>query len=143
MSSRLYKHDWNFYSDSREERHRRNVEEISKLRECIRNGDVTPDMLEFNVSNCFYPSYVLAHHFFSFVKMMQIFEATHPQLGNIMTDIKSAEKLGAIFYFTLNTEFKTSEQPELRNERIFMREHDYFYSPSTSPYLTYCCLAIK
>lgn len=59
----LYQHDFRFYNDDVIARHHRNGEEIKKLIGMIGSGRVEQSMLEFNVFNTYYPSYVLHHHY--------------------------------------------------------------------------------
>lgn len=70
-SPHLYAHDFSFYNDSISDRHKRNLRELAYLKKLLKQNKLTPSMLSHNTINTFYPSYVLHHHYFTFLEILQ------------------------------------------------------------------------
>lgn len=71
VSPAIYQHDLSVYTDDVGERHDRNMAEWRKIKNLIKEGKITPEMLSNNTYNTFYPSYVLDHHYRVFMKVLR------------------------------------------------------------------------
>ena len=112
----------------------------------MKDGLMTPTMLEFNVSNCFYPSYVLHHHFVYFQRLVSELSNEFQQkmeIQKLAVAGNSGEILGSLFHDMINDKFQKPEQPKIINNEIQMKENDYYYSFTTSLHIHVCCFTIR
>jgi hypothetical protein len=109
------------------------------LIQAIREKKIVPDMLEYNTTNTFYPSYVLFHHFNQFLKLAAGLAENNSALRGLLPKLRDGTAVGAIFDKMINTQFKKDTSVVLDNGVIKMPTDSYFYSFKTSPYIHICC----
>ena len=105
-SASLYSDDYDRYNDTVQERHQRNIKDIKQLIEALQKKVITPDMLEFNTSNTFYPSYILNHHCNHFSKLVSKLAEDEIALRPHMKKYAQFKEIGAIFEKIVNVDFK-------------------------------------
>lgn len=71
MSPQIYKDDYSIYTDFVDDRHLRNIREFKDLVNLLKNNKISKKMLITNTINSYYPSYVLNHHFCTFLGIIQ------------------------------------------------------------------------
>ena len=106
-SPHLYSHDFSIYNDSVSSRHQRYLREISYLKKLLKEKKLTPSMLSHNTVNTFYPSYILHHHYFTFLKILQN-HFPGDLVQTIQTKYPWEHFLGAYLYQTKSTNLKSS-----------------------------------
>lgn len=103
---KLYEHDFLFYNDTVEERHERNKKQIKKIIGALKTNQLSPQMLEYNTSNTFYPSYVLHHHYAHFTQLSYGLSEVNPSLASLIPKFRDFSLIGAIFDKTISVQFK-------------------------------------
>jgi len=106
-SPHLYSHDFTIYNDSVSSRHQRNLKEISHLKKLLKDKKLTANMLTHNTINTFYPSYILHHHYFTFLKILQNHFAGD-LVKNINTKYPWDHFIGAFLNQTKSTNLKST-----------------------------------
>lgn len=96
-------------------------------------------MLEFNVFNTYYPSYVLHHHYNVFVSTIASL-AKNEKIDQLVKEAKELSVVGAFLHEKLRLDFKNADKelPRLENGVIAMEQSTYFYSGASSPYINHC-----
>ena len=98
VSPSIYQHDLSVYTDDVNERHDRNMAEWRKIKELIREGKLTPELLSSNTWNTFYPSYVLNHHWSIFMRLISGFsKSKDPAVLSLLQKGRTMENVGAVF----------------------------------------------
>ena len=134
----LYKQNLHVYTDSLKERIDRNKSELSDLIKLIRQKKVDSEILEFNSISCFYPSYILDHHFNHFMKVV-----LDCHLSQLAKKCSNVDLIGAVFDQMVNLDFQKTKKPQFVEGKIKMPTNSFFYSFKTRRYGHVACFEAK
>ena len=122
--------------------------EWRKIKELIKEGKLTPEMLASNTWNTFYPSYVLNHHWTIFMKLVSQFsKSKNPAILSLIQKGRTFEKVGAVFQKEWQMNYKTyhlvSKPPKISSDNVIHHDPElYYYGKNTSVLITHCTFAV-